>query len=551
MQPVDSFNVPRRVLDVEDYIDIVRRHKGWIFGPFLICLVASVVGVFLWPDTYVSDGIIKIEQQQISPNLVQVAVTQDMIDQINSMQETIESRNVLSNIITTYDLYPRERSRQTMEDVVQMMKNQIEVHPLGAGENRDVPAFRVAFSYPDARKAQKVVEDLMGRFMSESTRNQSSKAFQATELLKDESEQAKKELDAIENQLTAYMAENNGRLPDQRAENYQRLQSLENSRASLNTQISRLQSDRLMLENSLSIIRQQAEEYAKATPEIVARQPQKSAKLAQADNQVDALQIQLGLLQERYQDNHPDVKAAKQALELAKANRDKIAAEDAEAAKKEVLPGKPGVTAANFREDQEKEANASRLQAQVAVDDNQIEDAKKQLKTAEDDIKIIQGRISSVPQSAKEYDDLLRERDLKKAQYEDMTKRLATAQVQQDVENKKEGQTLEILDAASFPTTPTYPNHPVVIIIGGCLGLLLGAMIAGAREMRDTSLKNLKDVRAYTQMTILGSVPLLENDFVVRRRKRMSWLGWTTACLAAAVLMSGSVVYYFTTKQQP
>ncbi len=551
MQPVDSFNVPRRVLDVEDYIDIVRRHKGWIFGPFLICLVASVVGVFLWPDTYVSDGIIKIEQQQISPNLVQVAVTQDMIDQINSMQETIESRNVLSNIITTYDLYPRERSRQTMEDVVQMMKNQIEVHPLGAGENRDVPAFRVAFSYPDARKAQKVVEDLMGRFMSESTRNQSSKAFQATELLKDESEQSKKELDAIENQLTTYMAENNGRLPDQRAENYQRLQSLENSRASLNTQISRLQSDRLMLENSLSIIRQQADEYAKATPEIVARQPQKSAKLVQADNQVDALQIQLGLLQERYQDNHPDVKAAKQALALAKANRDKIAADDAEAAKKEVLPGKPGVTVANFKEDQQNEANASRLQAQVAVDDNQIEDAKKQLKTAEDEIKVVESRITSVPQSAKEYEDLLRERDLKKAQYEDMTKRLATAQVQQDVENKKEGQTLEILDAASFPTTPTYPNHPVVIIIGGCLGLMLGAMIAGAREMRDTSLKNLKDVRAYTQMTILGSVPLLENDFVVRRRKRMAWLGWTTACLFAAVLMSGSVIYYFTTKQQP
>ncbi len=64
-------------------------------------------------------------------------------------------------------------------------------------------------------------------------------------------------------------------------------------------------------------------------------------------------------------------------------------------------------------------------------------------------------------------------------------------------------------------------------------------MIAGAREMKDTSLKNLKDVRAYTQMAILGSVPLLENDFVVRRRRRLAWLGWTTACLAAAVVMSG------------
>jgi hypothetical protein len=87
-----------------------------------------------------------------------------------------------------------------------------------------------------------------------------------------------------------------------------------------------------------------------------------------------------------------------------------------------------------------------------------------------------------------------------------------------------------------------------VISVGGALGLLLGIVIAGAREIKDTSLKNLKDVRAYTQMAILGSIPLLENDFVVRRRKRMAWLGWTTSSLAAAVIMAGSVVYYYVTK---
>ena len=40
------------------------------------------------------------------------------------------------------------------------------------------------------------------------------------------------------------------------------------------------------------------------------------------------------------------------------------------------------------------------------------------------------------------------------------------------------------------------------------MGLVLGLFLAGAREAKDTSLKNLKDVRAYTQLTILGSVPL-------------------------------------------
>ena len=88
----------------------------------------------------------------------------------------------------------------------------------------------------------------------------------------------------------------------------------------------------------------------------------------------------------------------------------------------------------------------------------------------------------------------------------------------------------------------------MVILLGAGLGLILGISIAGFREMKDTSLKNLKDVRAYTQMSILGSVPLLENDFVVRRRRRLSWLSWSTACLGAAVVMSGSVVYYYVSR---
>jgi hypothetical protein len=61
-------------------------------------------------------------------------------------------------------------------------------------------------------------------------------------------------------------------------------------------------------------------------------------------------------------------------------------------------------------------------------------------------------------------------------------------------------------------------------------------------------LKNLKDVRAYTQLPILGSVPLLENALVIRRRKRLTWLAWSTACLVGIMIMTGSVFYYYATK---
>ena len=122
MQPTENYSTPRRSLDLEDYIDIVRRHKGWIFGPFLFTLVASVVGVYLYPDSYVSQAVVKIVPQQVPQNMVQSAINQQMSDRINSMAQTILSRTVLTTIINSFGLYQRERSRMPIEDVIEQMK---------------------------------------------------------------------------------------------------------------------------------------------------------------------------------------------------------------------------------------------------------------------------------------------------------------------------------------------------------------------------------------------------------------------------------------------
>ena len=116
------------------------------------------------------------------------------------------------------------------------------------------------------------------------------------------------------------------------------------------------------------------------------------------------------------------------------------------------------------------------------------------------------------------------------------------------LENRQQGERLEQLDPPSIPQTPTQPKRPLIIAIGTGIGLIVGLCLAGAWEVKDTALKNLKDVRAYTQLPVLGSIPLLENDLVVRRRKRLAWLAWSTACLVGVIIMSSSVVYYFATK---
>ena len=102
-----------------------------------------------------------------------------------------------------------------------------------------------------------------------------------------------------------------------------------------------------------------------------------------------------------------------------------------------------------------------------------------------------------------------------------------------------------MLDPPSDPMTPSEPNRLQIAAIGTGAGLLLGVVLAGAKEMKNASLKNLKDVRAYTNLPVLSSIPLLENALLVRRKRRLQWLAWSSAIIIGSIAMSGSAYYYY------
>jgi protein tyrosine kinase modulator len=557
MQPTEGFSIPRRALDVEDYVDIVRRHKGWIFGPFLFTLVASVVGVYLWPDSYLSQAVVKIVPQQVPENMVQSAINQQMNDRINSMSQTILSRTTLTTIINNFGLYQRERNSMPIEDLIEEMRKKISILPVsalnaaGGSTGHTVPAFVVQFSYENRYLAQRVVQDLVSRFIDENIRNRSNASFQTTQFLKDQMDQAKKELDDNENKLAQFRMQNNGRLPDQMDSNMRQLMALQAQVTYLDTAISRSNQDKLQLEANLRIYKDQLSALSKEPTEIAlsAAAVQKNEKLAEVDREIQNWETQLSALRQHYKDSYPDVQTVMGRLNIAKQRREDLLKEEAEKKAADTPAAAPRlVNQQAVRETRDLDATIRRAQSAIEGKDLEVQEFAKDLKRANDAIKAYQGRIETVPMGEKQYGELLRDRELSKEKYIELDAKLEKAQIAQEMEGRKQGETLELLDPASLPQNPTEPKRPLIVSLGAGLGLLLGIMIAGAREMKDTSLKNLKDVRAYTQMAILGSVPLLENDFVVRRRKRLAWLGWTTACLAAAVIIAGSIVYYYVTK---
>jgi uncharacterized protein involved in exopolysaccharide biosynthesis len=437
-----------------------------------------------------------------------------------------------------------------MEDVIDnVMRNDIHVIPIMAGAgDRTVPAFRVQFSYPDRLMANKVVQDLVNRFMSENTSSRSTATIQTTDFLKENADQAKKELEDVEKKISEFRIQNNGRLPEQTDLNYRSLQTLQTNYQMLTNSKSRAELDKLSLETNLRIENAHKTELTREVPQSAAQAAAiKSERMLEIEREIRNDEDTLATARQQYTDDYPGVKTLKSRLEVAKQRKADIEKEESET-KPAAAKSAPTVNRQSQMAVLDVDGNIQRLESAIQARVLEVADLDAQIKQNQAAINKLETQLNAAPLGEQQYGDLIRQREIANKKYVDLDAQLSKAQISKDLENRGQGERLELLDAASLPLNPTEPKRPMVIAMGGGIGLLLGVVIAAAREMKDTSLKNLKDVRAYTQMAILGSVPLLENDFVVRRRRRIAWLGWTTACLMAAVTMAGSVVFYYATK---
>ena len=376
----------------------------------------------------------------------------------------------------------------------------------------------------------------------------------ATNFLKEELETARKKLESIESNWTAFKIAYSGRTPEDRQSNLSTLQSIETRMQSNNAAMSRVNQEKMMLETQQRVVRDRLASAKNPTesPVTAAAVEKRNEKLLEKEREIQLLENNLIQAREHYTDVHPDVKRYDGMLTLAKRQRDAIVKDDLSAKLLEAkAPPKdaPKKAPVMSREAQDLEATDIQLVALMKAKEIDLDEFSKEVKRLNDMAKSFQSRLDSTPVSDQKFQELSRDYEQAKRNYTDMSEKKTISERATIITGRKQGETLEMLDPASLPLTPTDPNRYMIIGGGTAAGLLLGLFLAGGREMKDTALKNLKDVRAYTQLTILGCVPLLENDLVVRRRRRLAWLAWSTATILGIVVMAGSVFYYFSTKQ--
>lgn len=534
---LDRLSVPRRALDFEDYVDILRRNLGWILGPILLGLVVSTVVAYSMEDTYVSSALLRIVPQQISQKLVQNVTSQELSDHIAAMAQMIKSRNTLKNLIAAHHLYEKELKGEPVDDVLSEMSSAIEIRPVSGVLNvsgQTLPAMQVSFSYRNKYKAQAVTSDIVTRFMNENVQEANALTDSTTDFIRDQFNKAQQELNQVEQKLADYRQQHIGQLPDDMQLNISQMNALESQLGSLNAALNNNHEQNMMLESNLGIAQDRLKSI-QSPAEL-----RHDQHLAQLDQHIQQLQATIASMRNEFTENYPDLQTAEQQLALVQKQR------KAYADKKASDYGADDAVVSRNR--QSALAEVKTIETQLKANALNKSNIEQKIQKTRDALGAYQSRLAQIPAGEKEYANLMQQLKLDQQHYSDLQHKLDVAETSSALQQRNQGQSLELIDSASLPDKPTNPNREKIIPIGAVAGLFIGLVLVAIREIKDTSLKNLKDARLYTQLPILGSIPLLENDLVVQRRKQIMWVGWATGTLACLAIIAGSVAHYYLSK---
>ena len=543
--PQNFVSVSRRPPDVEDYIDILRRYRSWIVGPTFAGLVIAVVVACWLPDVYMCTASMQIKPGAVPNDLIPAAMTGQMAQRMQQLDREILGRDNLITLIRmpSLDLYKKERARYSDEDVAEdVFAKHVHIQSIvSEGERSGAQAFRIAFEYPDKYKARKVVQELVNEFQSKNAVLQSTNAGTAATLMDDLVKGAREKWEKAQTEIAKFSSENQGRLPENFQANMLEVQTKDAMIANVNQQIGQEKQKQALLESSLSNNKnmQSQSEMNLNSMLTTTNSAVKNQNLINLQSAINAKSGECTALQRKYQPEFPTVQTCQEVLHGLEEQRDGIEKSEAEA-------GQPGSTSRmvqnpqvaqqlqNLRRDESDlvaQIKASLVQEGVLT--KQAADLSRQLKEAQD-------KITASPPIIQQYSALSQDLQMAKDEYQSLSAKKEATGTQQTMEEHRAGETLDLLEQPLTPETPYSPNRQAIVGIGTALGLVLGVALAGAKEIKNTSLKNLKDVRAYTNLPVLSSIPLLENALLVRRKRRMAWLAWSSALIVGAGLMIGA-----------
>jgi len=344
-----------------------------------------------------------------------------------------------------------------------------------------MPGFFISFKAQDAHIAQQVCGEITSLFVSENLSAREQSAEGTTDFLKQQLADAKRSLDDQDAKLADFERKNIGRLPEQESSNTNTLQALTTQLDAATQSLGRAQQDVTLLE---ALVAQQTQETPRTDPATGTSEDSLKDQLKDLKKQKQALDA-------LYTPDHPDVVAITR----------QIASVQAQIAQSQVEPAKAEIAVKHSDPPQ-----LQQLKAQLRVAHQAVSSAKQQQAQIEEEVRRYESKLEASPMVEEQYKQVTRDHETALQFYNNLLSKMNESSMATALEHRQQGEQFTVMDAPNLPDEPTFPNRLEFAAGGLAAGAILGLLLAALFEYRDTSLRNERDIWAFTRLPTLAVI---------------------------------------------
>jgi polysaccharide chain length determinant protein (PEP-CTERM system associated) len=508
--------LPREVeagMGARELVAALRRRAALVLSVTAVLAVVSIVVAIVLPPTYRSSATIRIQEQEVPPDLVRSTITSFADERIQVISQQVMTRPVLLALIEKYDLYAKYRGRLTEDEILDRIRQDIKLTTINAdisdrSSGRRVNAtiaFTISYDAPRPDRAQKVVNELASLYLDENSKVRRQSVAETSEFLAQEADRLAKQIQSIEEKLALFKRRNVGRMPDSSAVNVQLADRTESELRRVEQQMPVLEDRKLSLESQLALIKPN---ISVASGPGLGNGTGEQRELT-PEERLRALQSQYASMSVLYTADHPDIRRVRQEIAALKAQTAASARSAERGSGANEAPDNPAyiLLATQLQ-------NTRRELAQLAA-------SREDLRAKQ---RIYDARLMQIPEVEREYNELTRDYGNAQARYREIKTKEMQAAGAFELERDSKAERFSLGEPANLPQSPVKPNRLAIALGGLVASLGSGLGLAFLLEMFDPSVKGPLELARIAPVAILTAIPYIEtqSERVGTRRRTLA-----------------------------
>ena len=451
--------------------------------------IAGWTSIHFIPDRYQATARVYVDTQSLlRPLLAGLAVQPNTNQQVEVMARTLISRPNLEKVARMTDMDLGAKTPAQMESIVNGLSDMIKLKSIGSDD------YTISYENRDPAMAKKVVQSLLNIFVEGGLGNNRKDIASSQKFIEDQLKEYEAKLNDADNALKDFKQRNIGLMRGETGQDY--YAELADAKGMVD--------DATLALKEATDRRDSLKQQLSGADSTLIDSASESVASSKYDARIEALNKELDSLRLKYTDQHPDVVATKRL----------IAQLEAEKAKEAAIK-KP--SASMTQNPLYQQLNISLAEAEANVASMKARLGEYQARYAQ-----LRAAANKLPEVDAELNQLTRNYDVYKKNYDSLLARRESAQMSSAVDTKTDSVDFKIIDPPRVPLTPSYPKRPLLISLS-----LMGAIAAGIAlafllsQIRPT-INNRFDLNSLTDLPLLGAISMVEtHDTKVKTRKDM------------------------------